>query len=107
MSDTGIKKIVREVVREELAPVEQRFDQKLDYKFALFENKIIEGVQKLLYEFRSDLTKMKLEIVGEIQDFREENTIVDLKNQHQRIINMDESIEKLQKIHPQYTHQFA
>lgn len=95
--DSVIKNIVRGVVKEvfaeELPPLEKRISKN-----------IVGTVKEMLAEFRNDLTNMKDEIVGEIQDFREENTILELKGQHQRLLDVDNDVENLKRIHPKFTH---
>ncbi len=60
-NEPAIKKIVREVVREELVPVKKEILGELDGKFNLFS----EQLQKFFDEFRSDMVSLKDEIVGD------------------------------------------
>lgn len=98
-----IKKIIRDVVREEIKPIENRLDSienKIDKGFDIF----LDRLEKYFFNFRSDMAKIQDKIVGEIQNFREENTILELKGQHHRLIQAEEEIENLKNIHPKNQH---
>jgi len=94
--DSVIKTVVRDVVKEEVKTAFSDFEVKMRQMF----NEMASGL-------KNDLTNMKDEIVGEIQDFREENTILELKGQHQRLLNIDKKVDQLEKIHPDNKHSFA
>lgn len=90
-SDGVFKKIVREVVKEEITPVLEEF--KID---------ILHAVDQKNDKVVNEITIMKDEIVGEIKDMREDHEIV--KGRHAQILAHDDRIEKLEKIHPQGHH---
>lgn len=94
MSDPAIKKIIREVVKEELSPLEKRLA-----------DTIVEQVTQVVKTYRNDVNKMKDEIVGELQKFREETSVLDLKRQHKRLLDIDKDVDQLKDIHPNFTHQ--
>lgn len=75
----------------------------MDVNFLAFEERIIGSVQKLLTDFRSDMAKLQLQVLGELQNMREDNEI--LKGQHARVVNHEERLEKLEKIHPRGSHE--
>ncbi len=103
MSDqTIIKKIVREVVKEEFVPVEKRIYAEMDRKFNLFQTAIIESVKGLLQDFRNDFVTMKDEIVGELQAMREEQTF--LNHRSMKINQIEDDVENLKVIHPENKH---
>lgn len=64
---------------------------------------VYEKISQILTNFRSDLAEMKLEILSELQTMREENAT--LNAQHARVISHEERLEKLEKIHPNFSHQ--
>lgn len=53
-------------------------------------------------ELLDDMIKLKDEIMGEIKAMREEQTI--LSGDHSRILDLEDNVEKLQKIHPHNKH---
>lgn len=97
-TDTVLKKIVREVVKEELTP----FEQKLDLKFARFKEEIISSLKELVAEYRNDVVQMKDEFVGEMRAMREEQTM--LNRRTSQINEIDDRVEKLETIHPHHQH---
>lgn len=101
-TETVFKNMVREVVREEIkkeiAPV--RSEIKRD--FILFKDEVLGEVRELMKKFRSDLAGMKDEILGELVKFREETTI--LRGDHQRVLDLEDQVEDLERIHPQGQH---
>lgn len=58
--------------------------------------------QKMFDEFKSDFIKLKDEIIGELKAVREEQEI--LSSQHGRVLDLEENVEKLQRIHPHNQH---
>jgi hypothetical protein len=92
------KQVVRTVVREELAPVEKRLNQRMDRGFSDFRNEIGQRFK----EFKNDLASMKDEIVTELQTSREESTMH--KGQHDRFDEIERRVEKLEDIHPKGQH---
>ncbi len=92
------KQMVRTVVREELAPVEERLNQRMDRGFSEFR---IEMDQRFK-EFKNDLVAMKDQIVKELQTSREESTIH--KGQHNRFDDVERRLEKLEQVHPHGRH---
>lgn len=63
---------------------------------------LLESIDKKNYDLRSDIAQMKDEIVGELETARQEQTM--LSGQHSRVIDHEERLEKLEKIHPQGLH---
>lgn len=108
MSDTVIKKIVRDVVHEEIKPLENglstlsvqvnSIENKIDKKFDLFLDKL----EKYFFDFRSDMAKVQDTIAGELKTNRDEQVI--LNGRSAKINQIEDDVEKLQKIHPNYTH---
>lgn len=97
--------IVRTVVKEELIPVkeelvqvEKRLNRRMDLKFEEFKEEII----GMFREFRNDIATMKNEIMGELKTVREEQII--LSSQHSRVVDLEDKVENLEKIHPQGQH---
>lgn len=84
--------MIKSVVREEM----QSFG--VDLK-----NEIIDAVKDVLTGFRNDMVSLKDEIVGELKTNREEQTM--LNGRTMKINNIESRVEKLEKIHPQGTHQ--
>ena len=101
-TETVFKNIVREVVREEIKPVEERLIKGLDIKFSQFKDEIIFSIKAMLTDFRSEMAGMKDEIISELVKSREETTI--LKGDHQRVLDLEDKMEDLEKIHPQGQH---
>lgn len=93
-----MKSVIREVVKEELKPVEDRLSKRFD----VFEDKIITGVKSLLVEFKNDLIQMKLEILGELQKTREEQVLLNARSA--KINKIEDDVESLKKIHPKFSH---
>lgn len=96
-SNNVFKTIVRDVVKEELAPVNRRFES-VDRRFDSVEEKL-ERIEIAFQKFRNDIINHIDHFVGEIKTYREEQTIN--AGQHQRF---DDRLETLEKIHPQGKH---
>ncbi|MBI4067487.1 hypothetical protein HY407_03815 [Candidatus Gottesmanbacteria bacterium] len=94
-SNNVFKKIVREVVRDEILPVEKRLNARMDIKLEGFKEEIVSEVKGLLTKLRSDFAKMKDEIVGELKGMREEFTMH--QGQHDEI---KDRLDKTDAIHP-------
>lgn len=89
--DSVIKKVVRDVVKEELKSGLDSF--KLD---------LLEAIEEKNYNLRSDVAKMKDEIVGELKTIHEEQTM--LNGRTAKINQIEDQVEKLEDIHPQGQH---
>lgn len=98
VKDSIIKSIVREVVREELKTVEAGLMAKMDRAFSDFRTEIMLAFREMMNE----LTTMKLEILGELKTVREEQAI--LNGRSAKINDIEDKMEKLEKIHPGFTH---
>src|SRR3989344_3296731 len=94
--DKAFKSIVREVVKEELAPVEKRLSKKIDENFFDFKEEIIGSIKKIMSGFKNDLISIKVEIMGELKANREQQTI--LNNRSMMINDLEERVEELEKI---------
>jgi vacuolar-type H+-ATPase subunit E/Vma4 len=105
-SEPVFKKIVRDVVREEIKPVEAN----LENKFLAFKTEILTAFENKAEEILAGVAKMRDEIItsndqiaGEIKTMREENAI---SSDKVRVVNeLDERVEKLEKIHSSNGHQ--
>lgn len=104
-SDGFLKNIIREEIKEAFDSQNLKLDEKFqDFKsdmlFALDKTKssILDAVDQRNFQARSDLATMKDEVVGEIKDMREEYEI--MKSRHEQILEHDDKIEKLERIHP-------
>lgn len=97
-----IKKIVRDVVREEMVPVEKRITDELDTKLETFQENIIEAIGKKNDSLRSDIATMKDEIVGELKKVREEQTVLNGKSE--KVNDLETRIEVLEALHPEGQH---
>ena len=86
-----IKKIIRDVVREEVTPV-------IGQQLSSFEEKILNYFEM----FRSDMAKLKGEIVKELETARQEQTI--LAGKADQINDIETEVEQLKAIHPKFTH---
>jgi hypothetical protein len=93
------KTMVHTVVREELAPVEQRLNRRMDLKFEELKEDVVDSVKNIMGQFRNDIATIKDEIITELKAVREEQTI--LSSQHSRVVDLEEKMEKLERIHPQ------
>lgn len=89
--DTIIKTLVKTSVSEEFAK-----------HFPVYEEKMLDKIEKMLTNFRSDLTNMKLEILGELEKIRQEQTI--LNGRSVKINKIEDEVDKLKGIHPKYSH---
>ena len=87
----AFKKIIRDVVREEVTPV-------IGQQLISFEEKIL----KYFETFRSDMVKLKGEIVKELETARQEQTI--LAGKADQINDIETEVEQLKAIHPKFTH---
>ena len=101
-TETVFTNIVREVVREEIKKEFVPLRSGIRADFVLFKDEVLGEVRELLKKFRSDLADMKDEIIGELVKSREETTI--LKGNHQRVLDLEDKMEDLEKIHPQGQH---
>lgn len=103
-SNNVFQTIVRDVVKEELVPVNKRFDSidrkfdSVDRRFDGIEEKL-EQIEDTFQKFRNDIIDHIDHFVGEIKTYREEQTIN--AGQHQRF---DDRLETLEKIHPRGQH---
>lgn len=100
--ETVFKNIVREVVREEIKKEIAPFRSEIKKDFILFKDKVLGEVREIMKKFRNDLAGMKDEIIGELVKSREETTI--LRGDHQRVLDLEDKVEDLEKIHPQGQH---
>ena len=105
-SEPVFKKIIREVVREEFKPIEDR----LDSKFEVFKIDLLNAVEKIGERNLAEVAKMRDETVtsndkvaGEIETMRREQTLLNARSA--KINDIEDEVEKLQKIHPQNSHQ--
>lgn len=107
------KTIVRTVVREELAPVETRlnekidrkfeqFEERLDSRFLAFEERMDEKLDNSFRKYRDDVMKGIDKVMGELQTIRQEQTMH--QGQHQDFHEVETRVEKLEEIHPQGQH---
>lgn len=101
-SNNVFQTIVRKVVREELVDTEDRLTKKLDYRidqrFAEFEEKIDEKLNKFRNEIMIGIDK----ITGMFKKHNDEHEI--LNGDHKRLVAIEEKVEILEKIHPQGQH---
>lgn len=94
--------IVRTVVKEELAPVEERLNKKMDRRFDEFKEELVDSFTGIARELRNDVAAMRDEIMGELKTVREEQII--LSSQHSRVVDLEDKVENLEKIHPHGQH---
>ncbi len=99
--ETVIKKIVREVVKEELKP--------FDLKFVSFKNEIIAAVRETnekLFErvekIRDETITSNDKVAGEIKTMREEQEM--LNGRTAKINDVDNRVDRLEQIHPNCQH---
>ena len=88
------EKIVREIVKEELIPIESRLNA-LEKRFDAFEEKIV----SLFEKFRSDIYTM-IDPLVRMAETKEEEQIIH-RNQHDEL---RDDVESLKKIHPKFLH---
>lgn len=72
---------------------------------AVVREELDKAIGRVIDEFRKmtdEFTKMKDEVMGEMKTVREEQTI--LSSQHGRILDLEDKVEKLEKIHPRGQH---
>jgi len=93
-----VREVVREELKREMAPVRNGIRADL----ASFKEEVLGEVRDLFKEFRSDLAVMKVEVLGELQKFRDEMAI--LGGDHQRLLDLEDKVDELEKIHPQGQH---
>ena len=91
--DTVIKTLIRDSVTDEFAK-----------HFPVYEGKMLDKINDILANFRSDLAKMKLEILGELVKVREEQAI--LNGRSAKINQIEDKVEKIESIHPNFKHVF-
>lgn len=101
-TETVFKNIVREVVREEIKRELVPTRDGIRAEIISFKEEILREVREMMKKFRSDFATMKDEIIGELVKSREETTI--LKGDHQRVLDLEDKMEDLEKIHPQGQH---
>lgn len=107
-NENVFKSMVRSVVKEELIPVkeeliqvEKRLDYKWNMRFAQFEDRFDELEDKF-NKLRNDVMTGIDQITGMFKKHDDEHQI--LSSQHQRLIDMEDKVESLEKIHPQGQH---
>lgn len=94
------KDAIRKVVHEELLPVEFKLDTNT-LKLDDLESKIDNLESKS--DERHDLVMRTLDkIVGMFKNHDEEHTM--LGANHKRVLDLEDKVEKLQSIHPNYGH---
>ncbi len=96
------RKIVKAAVTEELQPALEFQQNNILRAIDKKNERLLEAIDQKNYNLRSDIAKMKDEIVGELKTVRQEQAL--LSTQHQRVLNHEERLEKLEKIHPQGHH---
>lgn len=96
------RKIVRAIVNEELKIPFESLQSNILRAIDGRNTVLSESIDKKNYDLRSDIAKMKDEIMGELETARQEQTI--LSGQHGRILDHDQRLDKLEKIYPQSQH---
>jgi hypothetical protein len=101
LDEPAFKWMVREVVEEVTRPQFAAAQKETQRQFETFKVDFRAAVQRMVQEFKDDIVKIKDEIVAELQASREESTIH--KGQHERFDEIEQRIEKLERIHPHST----
>lgn len=108
-NENVFKSMVRSVVKEELIPVkeeliqvETRLNRRMDLKFQEFKEEIDEKLDNTYRKFRDEIMTTLDQIMGMFKKHDDEHQI--LSSQHQRLIDMEDKVESLEKIHPQGQH---
>ena len=98
-SEPVFKKMIREVVREELKP-----------EFEVFKIDILSAVEKIGERNLAEVAKMRDEVItsndsvaGEIKTMREEQELLNARSA--KINEIEDQVENLRKIHPHNFHQ--
>ncbi len=94
-SNNIFQTVIRKVVREELETVETRLVKTLD-------ERIDEKLENTFRKFRDEIMVGIDQITGMFKKHEEEHEI--LSGQHKRLIDIEEKVEVLEKIHPQSRH---
>ncbi len=102
-NETVIKTIMRQVVKEELASVEEWLDRKLDQKLARTQASLLEALDEKIANtferYRHDILTKLDGFIKEIRDYRDEQSVH--QAQHDRV---NERLGDLENIHPQGQH---
>jgi predicted RNase H-like nuclease (RuvC/YqgF family) len=94
------KQFLRRVVQDELKPVKEEMQ---GMKTELQQVKSdIQQVRKEMRDYHDEVATMKDEIIAELQASREES-VVD-KSIHRRVLDLEDEVDQLKRIHPQGTH---
>ncbi len=89
--EPAFKQTVREVVEEVTKP-----------QFESFKTDMLAAMRSMVQEFKNDVANIKDEIVTELQTSREEKEVE--KSLHPRLINLEDEVDQLKRIHQQGTH---
>lgn len=85
---------VRKIVKEELGRFEERFEKKMDGK--------VTQLREEAKDYRDDILSKIDDVMGQLQDARDEQVIT--ASLHRRVINLEDKVEGLGRIHPQGKH---
>lgn len=93
------KKIIREIVREEIKPELEIHKIEILSAFEKFGEKILVGVAQM----RDEIITSNDKVAGEIRTMREEQTLLNARSA--KINDIEDEVEKLRNIHPHNSHQ--
>ena len=102
---TEFKDDLKLYLNEEIDKKFKQHDEKMDNRFRFFKDDVLNSVKDLVSLFRNDIASLQYKILAELQTNREEQTI--LSSQHKMILDLEEKVETLEKIHPQGRHVLA
>lgn len=97
--DTEVEKRLVGIERKLSHLEEKATDQQLE---TIHLGNKVTNVDNSLIRIKDEILTMKDEVMGELKAIREEQTI--LSSQHGRILDIEDQVEKLEKIHPKFTH---
>lgn len=90
--------VTRTILKEELSKFERKFEQKIDLKFDVQDEKF----DKKLKKNQNEILGRFDDIVGQLKDMREANTITG--SLHRRVLDLEDKTDILESIHPHGQH---
>lgn len=97
-TDTVLKKIIRDVVKEEVKDQFDNFEVKIDAKFEKMTDKLVETVTKI----RDETITSNDKVANLLKTDHEEHDI--LNERSKKINKLEDDVEKLKSLHPHGQH---
>lgn len=99
---TEFKGDLKQYLNEEIEKKFKQHEEKTDNRFRFFKDDVLNGVKDLVGLFRNDIASLQNKILAELQTNREEQ--ITLSGQHSKLLNLEDKVDALEKIHPQGQH---